>query len=408
MAKTRRGNGEDCYYFRSDRGCWVCDFTLNGRRHSVYGSKGGTKKEVKSKAKIKKKELAEKERREANKKDFITLEKIITDQIEEEFAFNQIKASSYERKQHAAKIIYKSDIAQKPIKEISEDELKEFLISITDYSNSVISKVYLLLKKAYTKAVWYKIISYSPFDKDFGIKKPKSKKQDKKVTALTVDEQKKLIKALKEEQKIVKENPDSRANYITQILIALFTGMRIGEINALTIDDIDFKNHKIKISKTVTRGVNYKKAIGTTKTKNGERTINMSSDVEKILKEYIKNEYPAIKNKAYKKTKYYLLFANKDSGDIIASAQVNDYYKRLCNKYDITKTSPQMHQLRHTFATRCIESGMPAHVLQRFLGHSSVKITIDTYTDVFDSYENDYHEKIESYLGENNLNFFNS
>lgn len=54
--------------------------------------------------------------------------------------------------------------------------------------------------------------------------------------------------------------------------------------------------------------------------------------------------------------------------------------------------------LRHTFATRCIESGMSAVVLQHILGHTDISITLNTYTSVFNSYKNEEFEKYNAYI----------
>ena len=57
-----------------------------------------------------------------------------------------------------------------------------------------------------------------------------------------------------------------------------------------------------------------------------------------------------------------------------------------------------MHVLRHTFATRCIESGIPPVVLKTWLGHKDIPVTLDTYTDVSKSMDNDAVKKFDEYI----------
>lgn len=59
--------------------------------------------------------------------------------------------------------------------------------------------------------------------------------------------------------------------------------------------------------------------------------------------------------------------------------------------------------LRHTYATRCIEAGVPAVVLQKELGHKDVSITLNTYTSVFDKYIESFDEKYNDYLDKQNI-----
>ena len=81
---------------------------------------------------------------------------------------------------------------------------------------------------------------------------------------------------------------------------------------------------------------------------------------------------------------------------MISTSQVNNYYRRICEKANIPNGG--QHALRHTFATRCIESGIPAVVLKNWLGHTNIHITLDIYTDVFNSMNNKAVGDFDKYL----------
>ena len=263
-----------------------------------------------------------------------------------------------------------------------------------NYANSYIDKIYEMLGSIFKEAINRDIILKNPLN---NVLKPKSNKNDKKIESFTVEEQKAFVNALENE------------TYKNIFLLALHSGMRIGEILALTPNDIDLENRLIHINKTLTKDKNGKVILGkTTKTYTSCRDIPMTIMLESILKESMINYIPNKNN---------LLFCHLN-GSIIVPATINTQFKKICknagikvietkkktskknkngeNIYVNLKTSSaNTHMLRHTYATRCIEAGVPAEVLQRLLGHKNISITINTYTTIFNKFK---ENALESYI----------
>ena len=96
-----------------------------------------------------------------------------------------------------------------------------------------------------------------------------------------------------------------------------------------------------------------------------------SRTLEPYLIEAMKRQKPNRNN---------LLFFNRCSGEPFLTSRVSAYFSRICKRAGIEPRG--QHALRHTFATRCIEAGVQPVVLKKWLGHSDIHITLDTYTDV--------------------------
>lgn len=100
-----------------------------------------------------------------------------------------------------------------------------------------------------------------------------------------------------------------------------------------------------------------------------------------------------------------LLFC-RENGDLINEGASNSAFKRFCQKHNIAKGKDvNQHMLRHSFATRKIEGGMPAEVLMVILGHKDVETTLNTYFDAFAEYRNVYEEKTYNYYELQGLTF---
>lgn len=164
----------------------------------------------------------------------------------------------------------------------------------------------------------------------------------------------------------IKQNEDTRS---LGVLLALYSGIRIGELCALQWKDIDFKNNILHINKTLQRiyikdnKESVSKIIITNpKTHNAERDIPLNKGFAHILKKY------------QTESNNYIL-SNCDKW--IEPRTYRRYFKKCLDKAKIGQIN--FHGLRHTFATNCIKLGVDYKTVSELLGHANVNITLNLY-----------------------------
>ncbi len=184
------------------------------------------------------------------------------------------------------------------------------------------------------------------------------------------------------EQKKIEAYVLCKGPYLFGIVLALYTGLRIGELLALTWDDVDLGKRQLTVTKTCYdswENGRYKKVLDTPKTPRSERVIPLPKQIVRYLRAIRKQTMGP-----------FVVSARSEYG-----AQVRIYqrsFERVLGKLNIERKG--FHALRHTFATRALEVGMDVKTLSEILGHSSPTVTLTRYAHSLMEHKMEMMEKV--------------
>lgn len=310
-----------------------------------------------------------------------------------EYKFQTLTPGTYDNYEDVIKSRIAPALGRYQLLKLRPEHLQAFINGLKKENGEplavkTVTKIKAVMSSALSQAVKNGLITRNPAD---ALSLPKGKK--KKVGAFTPTEQAALLEQVK--------NHRLYALFVT----ALGTGMRIGEIIALRWSDIDFTQNELTVSAAMYRSRDRTETgeatghssnkVGEPKTQAGNRTIPLTLEVRQALIRH-KDEQITERFKAGAAWLNNNLVFCTALGGYLDYSSVTRLYANKRDKAGVPKLN--FHSLRHTFATNAISAGMDYYYLSRIMGHASISITLDTYTDYMPDKSRTEMEKMEGVL----------
>lgn len=244
----------------------------------------------------------------------------------------------------------------KKLTKVEREEVQRFINSLPGQglSAGTVRNIYSVLHSAMKKAKEYEYISVNACE---CVHLPKIEKKEAPVLTLW-------------DQKVLERVAETDKNGFA-ILLASYTGLRVGEICALTWEDVDLESGVVYVSNTIRRIqclapealTKTEVVIGSAKSDRSKRCIPLPSCIIQLFEEHQKTS-----DSAY-------VFSYR--GRPLEPRTLQYRFKALLKKAGLSDIN--FHALRHTFATRCLELCFDIKTLSEILGHASAKMTLDRY-----------------------------
>lgn len=315
--------------------------------------------------------LAYQEESQLKNKKFNKFEKMTLDELASkyfEYASANLKPSSMQKNTNNYNCYIHPVIGLKNIIDLENRDILEFHKYLDNYQKIVKSKNAKRENGSYNLSLRFKQSVHITLNAilNFGCKYYKLDKNvasivgnfkgikgtaKKELNFLTIDEFNNFIKF------------EENETYKDFFLLLFYTGMRRGELLALTIKDVNFDKNELDINKSI-NPENGKEAT-VPKTNKSNRKIKMLNIVKNILLKYKRTQDK------------YIFGLNKIKLTTL---------QRKCDnncKYAGIKKNIRIHDFRHSFASMCIFKGIPIEIISEYLGHENISTTLNTYSHLY-------------------------
>lgn len=357
-------------------GRWEARCTINGKRRSFYGDKQADV--------LKAMREAQKEKDDGTYCDpkRMTFGEWLDIWLEE-YSKPTIKSASYRARKNRIKNHIKPELGKIQLRSLNTTHIQAFYNKLRDnkkLSTGTIKGYHATIGSALKQAVR---LRYIPINPAGGCVLPK--KEKKEITPLS---EKDIENFLREAEK--------DESYGDLLIVALFTGMRQGEICGLPWNAIDFQKGTITVKQQLCQEKGPRKEYYIGSTKNGQvRTLTPPPFIMDLLKEVRKKQ---IKNHLAVglawKNDFDLVFTDT-LGNCIVNRVAYYHFKKIATK--IGRPDARFHDLRHTYAVISLQEGDNPKTVQHNLGHATAEFTLNVYAHVSEKMKKDSAERMQAY-----------
>ncbi|MFC0188433.1 tyrosine-type recombinase/integrase [Fictibacillus aquaticus] len=184
--------------------------------------------------------------------------------------------------------------------------------------------------------------------------------------------------------------------YYPVYLLAIYTGMRKGELIALRWQDISLDNETLQVNRTFVF-TDYKPSFNEPKTASSIRTIHLPTLVLQELKRLLVKAKEQKLSRGELWASSDLLFTTR-TGNVVMPNQIQKDFAKACESLCLKRI--RFHDLRHTHATMLLQMGVHPKVVSERLGHSSIQITLDTYSHVLPSMQESLVKDLDNLISQ--------
>jgi integrase len=358
----RRAKGEGSIYFNKGLGLWIAQITLPTGKRTSKSDK--TQKVVM--------DWLIEQRNKANEGLYVTDDRIKLGEFLDRFlgdvAVHYLRPRTFESHNGYVQNHIKPELGNIRLNQLRPDQVQAFYTKKLSegLSKRTVQYMHAILHKALDQAFRWGLVTRNVTDL---VDAPRPKR--KPLVVWNAEQVKTFLQAVEDHQ------------YYPLYLLAIYTGMRQGEILGVHKEDIDLANGIINVQHQVQPIRGKGLVVTDVKTDKSKRPVTLPETVLNVIRELLK----AVESG--------LIFTSR-SGQPYWSANVYRHFKQTITELGLPNI--RFHDLRHTHATLLLAAGVHPKVVQERLGHSQISLTLDTYSHVIPSLQTEAAEQFEAIL----------